>query len=236
MSRSFSRGRGVLFAAVLLILVAGWVILSPVSEARVNTRATTFLSVFDITSPAIPTFGISQENKISPDVRRDTAEGKSTPIVILLAEQADVSKAYSITDQDERGWFVYRTLTSVADRTQASLRNLLDNDGRKYQSYWAANMIVTTADAALVQKIAARPDVAHIDSNRPTRWIEDPNVAKFATTTSRPETPEAIEWGVTNVNAPSVWTMGFTGQGIVIGGLDTGIRWTHNVLKSKYRG
>ena len=30
--------------------------------------------------------------------------------------------------------------------------------------------------------------------------------------------------------------MGFTGQGMVIGDLDTGMRWTHDALKPKYRG
>ena len=39
-----------------------------------------------------------------------------------------------------------------------------------------------------------------------------------------------------NVRAPEVWAMGYTGQGIVIGNQDTGMRWTHNALKPKYRG
>ena len=45
-----------------------------------------------------------------------------------------------------------------------------------------------------------------------------------------------MEWGVQNVNAPAVWALGFTGQGLVVGNQDTGIRWTHNTLKPKYRG
>src|SRR5690606_33582570 len=48
--------------------------------------------------------------------------------------------------------------------------------------------------------------------------------------------PLAIEWGVNKVRAPLVWAAGFTGQGIVIAGQDTGIRWTHNAIKAKYRG
>ena len=35
---------------------------------------------------------------------------------------------------------------------------------------------------------------------------------------------------------PAVWAEGFFGQGIVVGGADTGIRWTHNALKPHYRG
>ncbi len=97
-------------------------------------------------------------------------------------------------------------------------------------------MIVATANRTLVESLAARSDVARIDSNNPIRWIEEPEVADFALTANSPAAPNAVEWGVNNVNAPSMWSMGFNGTGIVIGHLDTGVRWTHNALKPKYRG
>ena len=78
--------------------------------------------------------------------------------------------------------------------------------------------------------------MARIDSNKPARWIEDPEIANFSLAPSNGTLPNAIEWGVLNVRAPSVWAMGFTGQGMVVGDLDTGQRWTHNALKPKYRG
>ena len=52
----------------------------------------------------------------------------------------------------------------------------------------------------------------------------------------QPNAPATVEPGITYTHAPSVWAEGFFGQGIVIGGADTGIRWTHNALKSHYRG
>ena len=58
--------------------------------------------------------------KIAPEVLADTADGKSASVVILLADQADVSAAYAMKDQDARGWFVYNTLTQHAARTQAA--------------------------------------------------------------------------------------------------------------------
>ena len=70
-------------------------------------------------------------------------------------------------------------------------------------------MFVATADRSLVESLAARPDVARVDSNRPTRWIEDPSVANFGVT---PSVPSVVEWGVQNVNAPQVWALGFTGR------------------------
>ncbi|MCU1263683.1 MAG: peptidase and in, kexin, sedolisin, partial [Acidobacteria bacterium] len=179
---------------------------------------------------------VDRASKIAPHVLDDTADGKSTSVVILLADQADVSAAYEIKDQDERGWYVYNTLTRHADQSQKQLKAFLESRGKTYQSFWAANMIVATADRSLVESIAARADVAQIDSNKPSRWIEDPEIANFSDPTKQTNTPEAIETGVTNVNAPAVWALGFNGQGIVIGNQDTGMRWTHNAIKPKYRG
>jgi subtilisin family serine protease len=186
------------------------------------------------------TQSINQKNqilsKVGANVLSATTGGQTTPIVILLADQADVSAAYSIKDQDARGWFVYNTLASHAASTQTSLKDYLNAQGVAFQSFWAANMIATNANRQLVEALAARPDVARVDSNLPTRWIEPPAVEKFGVTQNNPNSTEAVEWGVQNVNAPSLWALGFTGQNIVIGGFDTGIRWSHNVLKPKYRG
>lgn len=174
--------------------------------------------------------------KISPAVIEHFEKNSNGSVVIFLNDQADLSAAHLITDRDERGWFVYRTLTQHAERSQSQLIKILRSKGIEYESYWAANMIIATVDRSSLDLIASRNDVARIDSNNPTRWIELPEVANFGVPQFDPLAPLAIEWGVNNVNAPTVWGLGNNGTGIVVGGLDTGIRWTHNALKSKYRG
>src|SRR5436190_15942255 len=165
----------------------------------------------------------SADRKIAPEVLADTADGASAPVVIMLSDQADVSAANKIADQDERGWFVYNTLTKHADITQADLKQFLKSRNVSFRSFWAANMIVATADRTLVDLLGARGDVARVESNRPVHWIEDPELAKPE---PAPNAPDTAEWGVTNVNAANVWALGFTGQGMVIGNQDTGMRWT----------
>src|SRR5947207_6387198 len=147
--------------------------------------------------------------KIAPEVLAETADGANASIVILLADQADVSAAHQIKDQDARGWFVYNTLTQHAARTQAGLRAALEAGGVNFQSFWAANMIVATADRALIESLAGREDVARIDSNKAVRWIEPPEIAKISVAPSAPAAPDTAEWGVQNVNAPAVWALGF---------------------------
>src|ERR1700682_5772577 len=45
--------------------------------------------------------------KIAAEVLADTNNGKEASVVILLADQADVSAAYGMKDQAARGWFGY---------------------------------------------------------------------------------------------------------------------------------
>ena len=45
-----------------------------------------------------------------------------------------------------------------------------------------------------------------------------------------------IEWGVDRVQAPWAWSQGYTGQGIVVAGQDTGYAWNHPALINAYRG
>jgi len=190
--------------------------------------------LFKSTQSATPlNQAVTSDNKIASGVLADTADGKRASVVILLADQADVSAANNILDQDARGWYVYNTLKQHADRSQLSLKKLLSSRNVDYQSFWVANMLVADLDRELLNILAARPDVARLDSNKPARWIEEPEIAKAS---AAPNAATAAEWGVLNVNAPAVWALGFTGTNMVIGDLDTGIRWTHNALKPKYRG
>jgi subtilisin family serine protease len=46
----------------------------------------------------------------------------------------------------------------------------------------------------------------------------------------------AVEGGITYTRAPEVWSQGYTGQGIVAAGADTGYRWDHTALRDHYRG
>ncbi len=171
--------------------------------------------------------------KIVNEVLKDTENGQQTSFVILLSDQADLSKAYSMQNQDARGWYVYNTLKSYAEKTQAPLRAFLAARGVPYQAFWAANMLVVTGDRSLVESVAARSDVRIIESNKPEKWVEEDSVANLS---AAPLSPDAPEWGVQNVNAPALWALGYTGQGIVIGNQDTGMRWTHQALKPQYRG
>ena len=111
--------------------------------------------------------------KISSQVLRDTAGGSETQVVVYLGDQADLSAAYAMRDQDARGWYVYRTLREHAARTQAPIIAQLEARGVPYRSFWAANVVMTEGDRSLVDSLAARADVKSIESDDKSDWLQE---------------------------------------------------------------
>lgn len=101
-----------------------------------------------------------------------------------------------------------------------------------YRPFWIANMIWAQGDAALVARLAARPDVARIAANPQVR-IAMPVITDAGAST---DSVDGVETNLTHVRAPEVWAAGFTGQGVVVGNQDTGMDWDHPALKNQYRG
>jgi subtilisin family serine protease len=49
-------------------------------------------------------------------------------------------------------------------------------------------------------------------------------------------TAGTVAWNIDKIGADNVWALGYTGQGVVIGGQDTGYQWDHPALIHQYRG
>jgi subtilisin family serine protease len=170
--------------------------------------------------------------KLAPWVLERTQNGKQAEFLVVLADQADLSGAALLRTKNEKGRFVYNALWNKAHQTQKSLLSWLDAGKIEHRSYYLVNMIEVrgTLDTALA--LAAREEVARIEGNPEIHN----NVEQREIADQRQQQPETIETGITNTRAPEVWALGYTGQGVVVAGADTGYRWTHVALKPHYRG
>ncbi len=119
----------------------------------------------------------------------------------------------------------------MAQRTQPALLALLDEQGLSYQRFHLVNTILVRGAALdTVEQLARRSDVAFLSPNA-TLGLELPEPTRAA-----PASPSAIEGNLLHVNADDVWAMGYTGEGAVVGGSDTGYKWDHPALINQYRG
>jgi subtilisin family serine protease len=171
--------------------------------------------------------------KVSAMVLRDTANGKTTKFMVVLTARADLSAAAALKTKAEKGRYVFDTMTALAARTQAPLKAKLDALGATYTSHWALNALVVTGGRAAVDAMASRSDVARIEA---VRMIKSTVLSVGDPVASPQAGPQAIEWNITRVNAPKVWSHGFFGQGVTIGSIDTGQQWDHPAIKNQYRG
>jgi len=153
--------------------------------------------------------------------------------LIILEEQADLSAAYSIPDREARLQYVYETLVETAERTQAPLRAELDALGAPYRPYYAINMIRVDGHRWLMGHFEGRPGVAQVILNPNAR--EYPHTIPFPDSVSD-EPLSGVQSNLASVHADEAWALGVTGEGIVVGGQDTGYDWTHPALKLHYRG
>jgi len=170
------------------------------------------------------------QEKVDPQVLAAASEGE-IELLIFMGEQADLSGAAALKDKTAKGTYVYETLTSIAQTTQKPIRTALDSLGVAYKSFWITNALWVRGDLNVIQRLAQRSDVAHIYANPQIRTpLPEPEirVEPFAAT--------SIEWNILKINADDVWDAGFTGQGAVIGGQDTGYIWDHPALINQYRG
>lgn len=169
-------------------------------------------------------------------VLQQLATTTAAPVLVQMPTQADLSQAERIADKTERGRYVYETLRKHAQTTQAGLRDWLAARGVQHQPFWVANMILVQADAATAEALATRADVARLSANPKVKLSQPAQEQVAMERTTSPVATAAIEPGVTKIRANEMWAAGFTGQGIVIGGQDTGYQWDHPALKGKYRG
>ncbi|MCB0633615.1 MAG: S8 family serine peptidase, partial [Lewinella sp.] len=169
--------------------------------------------------------------KISPSLLLDTEHGASVECIVEFNGKPDLSDLPAIHGKTAKGRAVFQRLQRLADSQQQEVRQILDRAAHPYRSFFVANAIYLEADRQLLQQLAGRPEVSRIQPNPWSKVLErQPNVPAMASARS------PIDWGLEKIHVPEVWAQGINGTGVVIGGQDTGVEWTHPTLKEKYRG
>ena len=176
----------------------------------------------------------SGASKIAPWVLQQTANGKQAEFLVVLADQADFSGAKKLRTKIEKGRYVRDALLAKTQVTQQPILRWLHERHVEHRSFYIVNLIWVKANRDVASALAARPDVSRIEGNPRIKVLENP--LPVTESAAQPQSVATVEQGIAYTRAPEVWALGFTGQGIVVAGADTGYLWDHNALKNKYRG
>lgn len=176
-------------------------------------------------------FGNDPDARIAESLLRQGLAGQSASFIIVLHEQADLRQVRSLSGKKAKGEKSFALLHEKARSTQGPILQLLQEEGALAQSFYLVNAIRSYGDLSLMRQVAAMPGVALLVADAP---IQVEPVQEEIGASLRDF--ESVTWGIARIQADSVWNMGYTGQGVVIGGQDTGYKWDHEALFRTYRG
>ncbi len=193
---------------------------------RCTDRATRWLTLLAIAS------GGASAASIDPGLAERLDRDGSADFFVVLAEQADLASAARQTAKTAKGRAVLDALQRHADASQQGLRTQLSIAGVGYRPFHIANAIyVARGDRALAERLAADAGVAALLPNVTMQLDAAPIEAADAA-----EAPRGVASSLAFVRADQAWALGVEGDGIVIGGIDTGLDWQHPAIRRQYRG
>jgi subtilisin family serine protease len=191
--------------------------------------STIFFLCFSLTSFSQST---DWQLKIDPVVLKKIQINDKAEFVAILKEQANTTTSNSFT-KEEKGIYVFKKLTETAKNTQQPILSLLKDLKAEYQSFWIINAVSIVGDKKVLDQVAQLESVSQIIEN--AKYVGETTVSNTAQNIDDSQ-PRGLEWGIKKTQADAVWAMGYKGQGVVVGGEDTGYNWTHPAIKKQYRG
>ena len=153
-----------------------------------------------------------------------------TDVVILMKTQYNRTelcrKADFFATRAERRAYVVKELKDFSEASQHEVRNLLTDLERQglvssVQSLWSANALYFSATESVIASLSTRNDIEYIGPITRHSLIPEAETPRAASA-SREITPN-----ITQVNADQVWALGYTGAGVVVAVVDSGVNYDH---------
>ena len=170
---------------------------------------------------------------IDPSLRNEMnrrGDDERIAVVMLMKAQYDRSQLRRRADyfpsRAERRAYVVNELKSFTEASQHDLKNILaemENHGMvsSVRSLWSANTLYFEATKTALLDLSERTDIETISLNIQHQWIPESETQVSASAT-REVTPN-----ITQVNADQVWELGYTGAGVVVAVVDSGVNYNH---------
>ena len=148
---------------------------------------------------------------------------------IILKSQMNFNnlrnRAENIIDKDARRNILVDELKSFTEKEQQEILSILDAEQRSSKvrdisCHWLANYINCSTTADVIYQLAQHPDVLVIGYNEEKVLISN-NYSE------RAEGVSGMTENITKVNADDIWNMGYTGDGVVVAVIDSGVNYNH---------
>ena len=128
-------------------------------------------------------------------------------------------------DKETRRQAVIKELKNFSEESQRNVLSIIKsaesrNEVSNIVCHWLSNSITCTTSREVIEELAQRDDILLIGHNCDRKALMDEVV-------SAAEEGKEITSNVVQVNAPKVWDLGYTGKGVLVAILDTGVNYEH---------
>ncbi|MEL6589304.1 MAG: S8 family serine peptidase [Bacteroidota bacterium] len=177
---------------------------------------------------------------IHPDLleEMETDESKLIPVYIILEDRVDVASMERDfqkrnLNRQERVPELLHALQEKASNTQGfyldKLRSMPGVNKESIRGYWITNLIYAQMQPEAIKALSSTPGIELIEI------IKTPTISKL-TKTEATAAPDGREVGLSAINAPTMWDLGYTGYGRKVLIMDTGVDGLHPALQRTYYG
>ena len=170
--------------------------------------------------------------------------GQSNPlqhVIVMMSERyndSQLSQKTALMTKEQRRDFVIAERKAFCQASQAQVLDFLE--GYKsadmvsdLKTFWSFNGFSCSVSDEVIAQLAQRKDVAVIIPDEMRQMIPSNEKA-------RPVSTRDNAWHVDKINAPAVWNYddtGYTGNGVIIGLIDTGVNYNHiDIANSMWDG
>jgi len=197
---------------------------------KVAVASSVLLGLMLAVAPAGAAQQPAPADTISPELQSalDALQpGGMLTVIVKLSQHADLSSTIGQT-KEQRLRRVIVALQATARAAQAPVLvflQLRSAQGLVSQitPFWVFDGLSVTTTGEVILELAARNDVESITPDAT-------DVTPSSPATGPPEPNLAL------INAPALWALGITGQGVVVANMDTGVDVNHPELSSRWRG
>ena len=186
-------------------------------------------------------FGFAQKyNVIDPELQEVLSQKGNDMISVNIILKSEINinnlrnNVKSISDVKVQREAIVSELKSFSEQSQKDILSLLkvgevNGDVKDVKTHWLSNMVTCTASKDYIYLLSEHNDVKILGYNelQYLLWDEKANDV---------EPQRGLAPNVKHVNANKVWEEGYTGKGILVGVIDTGVNYHKDLAKNLWDG
>jgi serine protease AprX len=169
---------------------------------------------------------------ISPDLQAvlvQSGANDAVPVIIHLNQKFDRRSFNTRNRFFHKAVKRSRLIRQLRDHAALAQKNLIGlfnrQNSQRLKPLWIINGIAARLRARTIPVIARHPAVERIQLDR---------IVPLAV--EQPLDLSPPEWNINAIQADALWSLGFRGQGVVVGVMDSGVDLNHPDLAASYRG